>query len=176
MPPTDHILLNLPESPLLDMGMNGNPGRSRGNRIIRFLRSPALWAGTSLPSRFPHRLRISRPVTPRFPPPIPCGRNNSSSITTLLNQAKRDNGCDLHGTIFSDQQKSWQNSHSPDRLRFEQESPHQRRLSRGAYAIILIAQALGGERLKKSHDRLGSSSCSLQICHNSVEGSTQLAT
>ena len=82
----------------------------------------------------------------------------------------------FYGTIFSDQQKSWQNSHSPDRLRFEQESPHQRRLSRGAYAIILIAQALGGERLKKSHDRLGSSSCSLQICHNSVEGSTQLAT
>lgn len=50
----------------------------------------------------------------------------------------------FYGTIFSDQQKSWQNSHSPDCLRFEQESPHQRRLSRGTYAIILIAQALRG--------------------------------
>lgn len=54
----------------------------------------------------------------------------------------------FYGTNFSDQQKSWQNSYSSDRLRFELESPHQRRLRRGAYAIILIAQALRGNDLR----------------------------
>ena len=38
-------LLDLSESPMLCMGMNGGPDRT-GGISLRFLRSPALWAGS----------------------------------------------------------------------------------------------------------------------------------
>ena len=87
--------------PLAWHGDEWQPGEKQRQSYYSVFEKPCLWAGASLPSRFPHRLKISRPVTPRLPPPIPCDRNNSSSITTLLNQAERDNGCNLHGTFFS---------------------------------------------------------------------------